>query len=112
MVPGIVVDDLLLIHQRLSCIVLLGFRLGYIMATLFCSRLDLRSSQPSSCSTRGSHCSKTWQHASTNSTLAMLDFVTGSRRSIFKLWTNYGLVTFDLDVLWTAQNISTEEGCT
>ena len=32
-------------------------------------------------------------------------------RSIFKLWTNYGLVAFGLDILWTARKISTEEGC-
>ena len=33
------------------------------------------------------------------------------RRSIFKLWTNYGLVAFGLDIIWTARKISTEEGC-
>ena len=42
----------------------------------------------------------------------MLDFVTVLyHRSIFKLWTNYGLVAFGLDIIWTAQKISTEEGC-
>ena len=41
----------------------------------------------------------------------MLDFVSGYRRSIFKLWTNYGLVAFGLDIHWTAQKISTVEGC-
>ena len=33
------------------------------------------------------------------------------RRSIFKLWANYGLVAFGLDILWTLRKISTEEGC-
>ena len=33
------------------------------------------------------------------------------RRSIFKLWTNYGRVAVGLDILWTARKISTEEGC-
>ena len=33
------------------------------------------------------------------------------RRSIFKLWSNYGLVAFGLDILWTARKICTEEGC-
>ena len=32
------------------------------------------------------------------------------RRSVFKLWTNYGLAAFGLDALWTARKISTEEG--
>ena len=33
------------------------------------------------------------------------------RRSIFKLWSNYGLVAFGLDILWAARKICTEEGC-